>query len=532
MPGIADLLYLGQPDPARQLAAMLSGQQPQGAPPQGPAPPAATPAPAGGAAAAPGDGANPSPGDPPPPGSPPQPQALTPPPAMAQSYQALANPPNPNIMSLYLQMQQRQQAEAGFNSGLALIAANHSPPSMRNAIMQSLTGNQGDASGMVNNLLSLHQAMTQQSATQDMLSHASDYDTKLNLPPGTSRDMILAGRGSELVGQLMPTTETRDIQAKHDMFIKNAVAQGQDPTAAEATWQRDYMPFLLTGGAGGGDSATRSWQTERIRWNQDNPGQPVPWGSDDPQSFALWKAQQGEMVKDQEDARDKLHKGYEQNLTDLRGHLGNIIGLKPGGDPNNPDDYDQGKLDLLKSALSKPGAQAYLSGDPKDLTTQGWGAALAPEEKAVLDEARETGDPKSLYGTLGQRAPRRGQSDVSEVNSGLNGLLNVRKGFDRYLDGVKTTIGATDKALGNGYGAAGEAENAPDYTKPLINDAYLPGGSMYPFGKKALPMSQDDIAQATAKMKAAQDPEKERQLLIKIARANNYDATPLKNLRF
>lgn len=440
---------------------------------------------------------------------------------MNASYQGLANPPN--IMSLYLQMQQRQSASDQINRGLALIAANHSPPSMRESIMQSMTGGGTDAGSMVNNLMQLYQTQTQMGAQQQLLAHADEYDQKLGLPPGTAKAEILAGRGGELVKASEPTTEARDYQWKHDQFIKNG--------GSEEDWQRNYAPFLLSGGAGGGDATTRSWQTDRIMWDRDHPGEPYPWGDNNPSSYGLWKTQQGEMVKDQEEARNKLHNGYEQNITDLRGHLGSIIGLKPGGDPNNPDDYDQAKQALLKSALSKPGAQAYLSADPKDLTTQALGAALSPEEKAVLDEIRDTTDKNQLFGTLNARAPKRGVSDVTAIGSGLTSMQNIRQGADRYLESVKTTIGAADQALGNGFGAAGEAERAPEYTKPLINDAYLPGGSMYPFGKKPTPMSQDDIAQATAKMKAAQNPEQERQILIKIARANNYDVKPLQNLR-
>ena len=134
MAGIANLLFplLGSPDPSRQLAAMLSGQQPQGAPPQGAAPPAGPPScrrgrcrrsnadprasatardPRRSAAARLAAAAH----------------ALQSSPDMQASYQQLANPPN--LMSLYMQMQQRDQAMQGFNSGLALIAANHSPPS-------------------------------------------------------------------------------------------------------------------------------------------------------------------------------------------------------------------------------------------------------------------------------------------------------------------------------------------------------------------------------------------------------------------
>src|SRR5580698_10218573 len=210
MAGFADLFYLGRPDPARQLAAMLSGQQQPGAPPAGAAPPPVDPnAPAPGAqpvaaaapAGAPGATQNPAPGDAAQ-HAPTVPNVLKSTPDMSQSYQQLANPPN--LMSLYLQMQQKQSAEDGINRGLALITANHSPPSMREAIMQSMTGGQSDTGQTVNNLMSLHTAMQQQGAMQDMLAHASDYDTKLGLPPGTARDMIIQGKGPDLVAKMEP----------------------------------------------------------------------------------------------------------------------------------------------------------------------------------------------------------------------------------------------------------------------------------------------------------------------------------------
>jgi hypothetical protein len=522
MAGFADLFYLGRPDPARQLAAMLSGQQQPGAPPAGAAPPPVDPnAPAPGAqpvaaaapAGAPGATQNPAPGDAAQ-NAPTVPNVLKSTPDMSQSYQQLANPPN--LMSLYLQMQQKQSAEDGINRGLALITANHSPPSMREAIMQSMTGGQSDTGQTVNNLMSLYQGQQQMAANQQLLAQAPDIAAKLGLPLAVVEARIRAGGGADLVKSMEPTTEMRDIQSKHDMFIKGG--------GTEDDWQRNYLPFIISGGAGGGDATTKSWQTDRIMWDRDHPGQPYPWGDNNPSSYGLWKAQQGEMVKDQEDARNKLHNGYEQNITDLRSHLANVIGLKPGGDPNNPDDYDPGKQALLKSALSKPGAQAYLSADPKDLSTQALGAALSPDEKAVLDEIRDTTDPKQLFGTLNTRAPKRGVSDVTAIGSGLTSMQNIRQGPDRYLDAVKSTIGATDKALGNGYGAAGEAENAPDYTKSLIDDAYLPNGSLYPFGKKTQPMSPDQIKQAQTAI-AARPADKAK--IIRVIRANNFDATPV-----
>jgi hypothetical protein len=456
---------------------------------------------------------------------------------MAQSYSQLANPPN--LMNLYIQAQQRDQAMQGFNSGLALIAANHSPPSMRNAIMQSANAGAGDATGMVGNLMSLRNAQTQMAAQQQLLAQAPAIAAKLNMDEGTVRAEIMAGRGPDLIKSLEPTTETRDIQSKHDMFIKNAVAQGQDPTAAEATWQRDYMPFLLTGGAGGGDSATRSWQTERIRWNQDNPGQPVPWGNDDPQSFALWKTGQNKLHDDQTDAMQK-RQPYVQNLTDLRNSVGDIVGLKPGDSLQFKQDgsldtsnLDPAKYKLLNDALSAPGAQAYLSGDPTAWATQNVsGVALTAEQKQVLDQIRSATNPKAIFGSITGRAPRRSQSDVAAIGSNLEDMRNIRRSPADWLGSAAKTLTASDTAVGNAFGASGEAENAPAYTKQYIDSSYLQGGSMYPFGKKATPMNQAQIDAATTAIKGASDQEGERQKLIHLYLTDNVDPTPLRNLRF
>ena len=120
---------------------------------------------------------------------------------MAQSYSQLANPPN--LMNLYIQAQQRDQAMQGFNSGLALIAANHSPPSMRQSIMQAANAGAGDATGMVGNLMSLRNAQTQMAAQQAMLGQADAIDQKNNWPSGTARAEIrraeapISSRGME-----------------------------------------------------------------------------------------------------------------------------------------------------------------------------------------------------------------------------------------------------------------------------------------------------------------------------------------------
>ena len=469
MPGIADLLYLGQPDPARQLAAMLSGQQPQGQQPPGAAPPGATPAPPGGAAAAgpnaaaPGDGSapNPSPGDPAPPNAQPQPQALQSTPQMNASYQTLANPPN--LMSLYLQMQQRQQAEAGFNSGLALIAANHSPPLMRQSIMQALTGNQGDAAGTVNNLMSLHQAMTQQAATQDMLTHAPDYDAKLGLPPGTSRDMILAGRGSELVSSLMPTTETRDIQAKHDMFIKGAVGQGSTPEAAEQDWQRNYAPLVIAGGIPGMTGDARSMMVARTQWLADpaNAGRPTPGYLTDATKWGIYS-------KDLGDAKGSFN-GMNQALGSFINNAGDIA-----ADPELAN-ITGSPANALKAKAAFSGTAAY------DLTSKM--KQLGADAKAMGSR----GGPKGV----GQNLATLGSNPDAFTDYGITNY-----GEDQIAPKIRTAL----QAQANAYGASGQLATMPHYLDQYLDPMYKPGGDLDPGGPtKSFALSKDpNLKQPTA----------------------------------
>ena len=435
MAGLADLLYLGAPDPARQLAAMLSGQQPPGAPPQNPNAPAPNAQPVSADPNAPPP--NPAPGAPPPPNSPPQPQALQSTPDMSASYQTLANPPN--IMSLYMQMQQRDRAMQGINSGLALIAANHSPPSMRQSIMQSLTGGGEDAGQTVGNLMSLHTAMQQQGATQDMLAHASDYDTKLGLPPGTSRDMILAGKGPDLISKMEPTDTQRNIQFEHDQFIKGG--------GSEEDWKNNYLPMIITGGLPGMTGDMKSMAFARTQWQNDpaNKGRPMPGYLTDPTKWSLYN-------KDLTDAKGQFN-GMNQGLGKFVDDLADVS--------NSP------KLDEITGSAKAVG--------------KGWLEGLAPGTEAYNLHSKMEG----LAGTAKVLSARGGPKGVGQnlATLGANPDDYTNFGIGNYRDEViapKIKLALTAQA--NAYGAAGRLSDIPGYLKPYLDPMYQSGGDLDPGG--------------------------------------------------
>ena len=452
---------------------------------------------------------------------------------MNASYQALANPPN--IMSLYMQMQQRDQAMRGINSGLALIAANHSPPSMRQSIMQSLTGGGDDAGQTVGNLMSLYNAQTQMGATQDMLKNADAYDAKLGLPPGTSRAEILAGRGPDLVSKIASEAAPTDM-AKNYAWARKTYADAHPGASPDDIEQGAQGILMGMGGMGGGDAATRSWRAAKIQWDQ-NPatkGTPYPWGvgaDDNPTSFASWqgaqKVEETKQTEDQQDAAGKLPT-YVQNLSGAKKKLTDILGVTGTDDQGHPV-IDPDREALLKSVIGNPFAQSYVNGEPgvgREWTA--WWSGLNDAQKQVLNDIKEATDPNTLIGGIGKRAPKRGAADVNDITSGLSGMHDVTKNYGHWAQGVLDTIGSIDTATGNAYGASGQVDQAPDNVKDLIDPTYLYGGKLYPKGQHPLPIPPDQLASAQQQIKSADNPEDMRQKLITHFRARNFDPTPLK----
>jgi len=431
MAGFANLFYFGQPDPAQQLARMLSGQQqppgaPGAAPPNGPAP-----GPADGAAPTPPPPV--APGSPAPPGSAPIPTALQSTPDMSQSYAQLANPPN--IMSLYVQMAQRDQAMAGINSAFAQIAANHSPPSMRNAIMQNANAGAGDAGAMVGNLMSLRQGMQQQAATQALLAQAPQIAQKLNMDEGIVRAQIMAGRGDELVQALEPTTATRDIQAKHDMFIKSG--------GMEDDWKANYLPMILAGGIPGMTGDQHSMMLARTQWNNDpaNAGKPTPGYLSDPEKWKIFN-------QDLTDAKQQFG-GLNQSLGKFVGDMSEVA--------NNPS---LDKITGSTGGILTGTFEGLLPGEVNNLKTAMTG--LSNEAKDMASR----GGPKGV----GQNIKTLGSSPEDFTNASLT----------NYRDTViAPRMRQALTAQANAYGASGQANAMPGYLRPYLDQSlYGPGGEL------------------------------------------------------
>jgi hypothetical protein len=465
--------------------------------------------------------------------------AYTSSPDMAASYNTLANPPN--LMGLYLQLQQRAQASDQINRGFALIAANHSSPEMARNIMQSVSGGSGDAGQEVGNLMSLYNAQQQMAGQQGELGQAAAIAAKLGVPEAYVRGEILAGRGGELIRSLQPTEMARNYDWARKTYSDT------HPGATPDEINEGAQGILLGMGGGGGDADTKSWRNAKLQWdaNPDTKGTPYPWGTgadDNPTRFRAWSGAQVEADKataaDQSEAA-KLGPTYRQNLQGARDRVASILGIQSDGS------IDPTREEQLKKLLGSGQAQKFINSDPtkegawgQDLAA--WWGNLEPEDKALLTQIRDATDEKTLLGGLNKRAPRRGQSDVSDIGVGLGGMRNVTQGYDDWMTGAKNTLKSIDTGIMNSFGAQGTPEQAEDYATKHhmpgeavtnMDENYLPGGAMYPKGKSQGTLTQPQIDAAAAAIKGADDPDAELQRQIKLARVRGLDPTPLKNLR-
>jgi len=368
---------------------------------------------------------------------------------MSASYQTLANPPN--LMSLYQQIYERDRASDQMNRGFALIAANYSSPAMAQAIMQSVSG-QGDTSQHFGDLMSIYQGQQQMAAQQQLLGQAPDIAAKLGLSEAAVRAEILAGRGSELIKNMEPTTETRDIQAKHDMFIKNG--------GTEEDWKNNYLPLIITGGIGGlRDPATRSMTMAGLAWDRDpaNKDKTKPLYLTDPDKWRIHETQ----VTD-----------ASTQFSGVNERLGNYINTL--GDVSSDDNLDKVVGGNLVQQIINKGKAAFPG---------------TPEYNLAFRIQGLGGLSKAVAGAPGSRP-----GDFATIGANLEDFNKTGMSSDEYQrDVIQPRMRAALVAQGNAWAAAGKYNSMPGYLRLYADPIYGQGGELDMGGapKPARPADKD-----------------------------------------
>jgi len=429
---------------------------------------------------------------------------------MSASYQTLANPPN--LMSLYIQLQQRQQASDQINRGLALIAANHSAPSMREAIMQSMTGGGQDAGQTVNNLMSLYQGQQQMAAQQQLMAQAPDIAAKLGLPVAVVQARIAAGGGADLVKSMEPSEQQKNIMFMHDQFIKNG--------GNEQDWKKNILPTVMMGSLPGMTPDYMSYLKEAQDWPQTHPGQPVP-------DFVQWK---NTVLQEQATTKEK-----QDMVTTAQGQMHSLLGplTSMEGKVNDLQDaFKAGKLDklfaapnLIKSIAESPNLSTANSYASSLLSSLGL-PSLTQEDINYAKDINELSQGQQTLHALGATSSRTIAPQFETIGSFLGPLGDLSRGKDSWganLDKLH------DNILSGQATVFGEANITPTGDEKHVDELLKRMPSQYTAGgamnlRPATPIPPDEMANAIAHLK--QNPS-DLPDVLQYLRAENHDTKEL-----
>ena len=107
-----------------------------------------------------------------------------------QAPQPQATQTPPDLGQMFLQFVQRQQANEGFNRGLGMLAAGFAQPRDRAAMIDAMSGQSGDAGGVMGSIMRPQQWNMQQQRYQDVLQSIPDRtDAQGNVIPGMATKM-------------------------------------------------------------------------------------------------------------------------------------------------------------------------------------------------------------------------------------------------------------------------------------------------------------------------------------------------------
>jgi hypothetical protein len=315
------------------------------------------------------------------------------------------------------------------------------------------------------------------------------------------RARILAGQGGDLVRNMEATPEQRNVQWEHDQFIKG----GGD----EATWQRDYLPMIISRGMpGASDPMWQVYRTERQHALETDPNTPFP-------NYADWTAQRqasanADLQKKQAQTQSiKDRPAYDASLVDLRTRASAVL-----------DDANQKDLDAI-SKLPSDAINAVLEpGRASDLAQFLASKGLPGLTGTQIDLIRSLHElSTSNMHDLAASNPNRAQ-DLVSIGQNLAGLGRFDIGVAGLKKNAQTFIDNIDRARGNAWGATGDLANMPDELRLKMDPSYGWGGSN--FSGTGAAMTKAEIADAQDDMKT--EPKKD---VIRYWRAKGKITTPI-----
>ena len=396
MAGLLDLILsaTGRPDPSQQIAARLGQMPGQPGSPQGPQPLAGQPPAAG-----------------PPTGPPGAPPGGAPPPPTPQVMQT-----PPDLGQMFVQLMQRQQASEGFNRGLGMLAAGFANPHDRATMIDAMSGQSGDAGGLMGRIMQLQQYNQQQQRLTDMRNNLPALASATGLP----------------------------LETLTTMYNSNPETFGQEIARVQEA------KLGLTG-----TQTDKEFRNAQQVWQGQNPGQPLPTWLQSEAGFAQYQV--GKVTEEKAKADDVVK--ARGDFTTQNQQFGQAEGLvNKLLAPGVPLD------EVTKTLVPATGVGGVLKSWTGQLSDAGGQAA------SDLQNLKNLLYSKAFQST----GSRRTQQEVQNLSNAISQLDNVNLTPAQLRDQLASVRDMLRQTHANTYGAAGQA--APDDLYDLMDPIYKKEG--------------------------------------------------------
>jgi hypothetical protein len=407
VPGLFDLIQsaMGHPDPAMAIQARL-GQAP--GMPGGPGPqPLVGPPPPG-----PPAGPDGSPGASGGPAAPAQQQQQQAPPPQPQAYQT-----PPDLGGMFVQLMQRQQSNEQFNRGIGMLAAGFAAPRDRETMINAMSGQSGDAGGLMGKLMQLQQWNIQQQRYGDMQKSLPALAQATGLP----------------------------VETLTAMFNSNPETFGQEIARVQEA------KLGLTG-----TQTDKEFRNAQQAWQAQNPGQPLPTYLQTEAGFGQWQV--GKVTEEKAKADDVVK--ARGDFTTQNQQFGQAEGL--ANKLLNASDDTLGEI--TKTLLPATGVGGVLKSYTGQLSDEGGQAA------SDLQNLKNLLYSKAFQST----GSRRTQQEVQNLSNAISQLDNANLTPKQLRDQIANVQTMLRQTHANTYGAAGQA--VPDDLYDLMDPIYKKEG--------------------------------------------------------
>jgi hypothetical protein len=318
---------------------------------------------------------------------------------------------------MFVQLMQKQQSNEMFNRGMGMLAAGFAQPRDREAMINSMSGQSGDAGSLMGKLMQLQQWNQAQARYADMQKSLPALAQATGLP----------------------------VETLTAMFNSNPETFGQEIARVQEA------KLGLTG-----TQTDKEFRNAQQAWQAQNPGQPLPTWLQTEAGFAQYQV--GKVTEEKAKADDVVKAKADfttqnQQFNQAEGLVNKLL------DPSAPLD------EVTKTLIPATGVGGVLKSWTGQLSDAGGQAA------SNLQQLKNLLYSKAFQST----GSRRTQQEVSNLSAAISQLDNVNLTPQQLRDQLGNIRDMLNQTHANVYGAAGQA--APDNLYDLMDPIYKKEGN-------------------------------------------------------